>query len=303
MRRLDDRFFQDLKDGILAPLTNAVKSDTSLCLELRGDSINVYYRGGNLMKVTQTDKGYSAFFDENYFKCGKKAGLPANIRSKEDVDKWLGASSDLKQAIDLYLGRKPNYEREIQQTILRDNNFGSIAKSTDYYICDIEYQSEHGRFDMIATHWPSTPSERKNPRKRRLVFIEIKHGDGALKYDAGLHGHIKDVNNYLDDPDKLSSIKEEMIDVFNQKRGLGLICCRNDLASFSNEKPLLLLALVNHDPESSILHGLLDGLPKSPGADLAIATASFLGYGLYDQGIHTIEEAKKRFGDYIYSSS
>ena len=94
-----------------------------------------------------------------------------------------------------------------------------------------------------------------------------------------------------------------MVDVFNQKRGLGLICCRNDLASFSNEKPLLLLALVNHDPESSILHGLLDTLPKSPRADLAIATASFLGYGLYDQEVHTIEKAKIRFGDYIYDSS
>ncbi len=35
-------------------------------------------------------------------------------------------------------------------------------------------------------------------------------------------------------------------------------------------------------------------------AELHIATASLLGYGLYDQGIHTVETALTRFSDYIY---
>ena len=42
------KFKSDLEEGMLSPITKAVISDTSLCLELRGDYIDVYYRGGKL---------------------------------------------------------------------------------------------------------------------------------------------------------------------------------------------------------------------------------------------------------------
>lgn len=130
----------------------------------------------------------------------------------------------------------------------------------------------------------------------------MKHGDGALAGKAGLHAHIKDVNQYLSNPDNVEQLKEDMVAVFNQKKDLELIDCdkEKDLRSFSDKKPILLLALANHNPRSSTLHGLLTTLPDSPHADLCIATASLLGYGLYDQGIHTVETALTRFSDYIY---
>ncbi len=302
MRRLDCDFLNDLKDedGVLADLTKMVRSDTSLCLELRGKSINIYYRGGSLMKVgKKSPKEYTVFFDQEY---GKVKCLPAgDIRKKDDVEKWLKVSPMLKQAMDRYFGKHRVDEREFQQLIVRDNNFGSIANSTDYYICDIEYTSENGRFDMIAVHWPSTTAERMKENGRRLVLVEMKHGDGALTGTAGLHNHIRDVNKYLEDPDKVENLKEDMVNVFNQKQGLELIECKRDLCSFSEERPILLLVLANHDPESSKLRDLLDTLPDSPKADLRIATASFFGYGLYDQGIHKVDEAKNRFGGYIFS--
>ena len=303
MHRLDDRFFDDLNNGFLKPLLEAVKSDTSLCLELRRDSINIYYRGGSLMKITQSRCGYSVYFTEEYFKCGKSVCLPApHIRKNEDVVKWLEVLPKLKHVIDRYLGEHSNNDKsEFQQLIVRDNNFGSIANYTDYYICDIEYASAYGRFDMIAVHWPSTPAARMKQDNHRLVFIEKKHGDGALKGKSGLCKHIKDINAYLSVSKNAQNLKEDMRNVFNQKRNLGLIKCKRDLYDFSNEKPILLLVLANHDPEKSALGKLLEELPESPLIDLRIATASFLGYGLYEQGIYTIEEAKKRFGDYIFS--
>ena len=302
MRRLDNRFFDDLNNGFLKPLLEAVKFDTSLCLELRGNSINIYYRGGSLMKITQSRCGYSVYFTEEYFKCGKSVCLPApHIRKDEDVVKWLEVSPKLKHAIDRYLGDHPNDESEFQQLIVRDNNFGSIAKYTDYYICDIEYASAHRRFDMIAVRWPSTTAARKKQDNHRLVLIEKKHGDGALEGKSGLHKHIKDINDYLSVSKNVQNLKEDMRNVFNQKHNLGLIKCTRELTSFCNMKPILLLVLANHDPEKSALGKLLEEPPESPLIDLRIATASFLGYGLYDQGIHTIEEAKKRFGDYIFS--
>ena len=304
MRTLNDVFLKDLKEGKLFPLTEAVKSDSSLCLELRGNYVNVYYRGGNLMKVTQTGNEYKTFFDKSYF----KARLPPTPpEENEGIYAWLDAMPKLKQAIDRWLGghkrgRKKD-EREFQQILLRDNNFGRIARNTDYYICDIEYQIKHERrFDLIAVHWPSDRAIRKQSNDRRLVFVEMKYGDGALDGSSGLCKHIGDVNNYLYDQTTVDNLKQDMVGVFNQKRALGLIDCGKDLSTFSNEKPILLLVFANHDPEKSKLRDLLGCLPESPHAELLVATSSFMGYGLYEQGVHKIDEARRRFSDYIYSS-
>ncbi len=301
MRKLNEVFLKDLKEreGRLFSLTEAVKSDPSLCLELRGNYVNVYYRGGNLMKVTQARSEYRVFFDKNYFKDGGKTTLPD---SHEGIDAWLDVSPRLKQAIDRWLGKRNKDEREFQQTLLRDNNFGRVARSTDYYICDIEYQSECGRFDLIAVDWPSRPATRKQANARRLAFIEMKCGDDALEGNAGLHKHIQDVNSYLSDRTKVNNLKQEMVEVFNQKRDLGLIDCGKDLSSFSDESPILLLVLANHDPGTSKLYELLGSLPESPHVELRVATASFMGYGLYEQGVHKIDEVRRRFADYVYSS-
>ena len=209
MRKLNEIFWRDLKEGGgLFPLTDAVKSDSSLCLELRGCYVNVYYRGGNLMKVRQTGKEYNFSFDENYFKAGGQTTLPDK---RAGVDAWLDVLPKLKQAIDRWLGEHNRDEREFQQILLRDNNFGTVATSTDYYICDIEYQSAYGRFDLIAVHWPSKPATRKQPNDRRLVFVEMKYGDDALESSASLDKHIRDVNSYLCDPTKVDNLKKDMV--------------------------------------------------------------------------------------------
>lgn len=293
-RGLSPEFFEDLKGGLLAPLRERVVQDQSLCLELREDYINVYYRGGNLMKVSPADGGYSAFFDPNYFGRAEAPSPmpPDRLREPEDVAAWLSAFPSLKQAMDLW---QPGEEREVQQLLLRDNNVGGCARSTDYYVCDIEYQSPHGRFDIVAVHWPSIPSERKKADVRRLALGEVKLGDGALEGPAGLHAHVNDVNAHLAVPENLDGLKREMVRVFNQKRALGLIDCGKDLVGFGTEPPVLLLVLVNHDPDKSRLRELLRTLPPSPHAELRVATGSLLGYGLYDPAILTVDEALSRF--------
>ena len=79
MRAVNDRFRNDLKDGILAQLRRAVISDPSLCLELRGSYINVYYRGGNLLKVQQLSEGYDIHFDKNYFTNKNSVQFPESM--------------------------------------------------------------------------------------------------------------------------------------------------------------------------------------------------------------------------------
>ena len=299
MRTLKDRFLKDLESGMLAPLTEEVRSDHTLCLELRRSSVNVYYRGGSLMKVEEiSDNIYSVEFDKNYLKEEAGVDLPRReIRNEDDIAKWLDVLPCLKRAMDHYFAVHDKSEREFQQLVVRENNFGSVTRFTDYYICDIEHQSEYGRFDMIAVHWPSKPHVRKKPDDRRLVLVEMKHGDGALDGDSGLRDHIENVNEYLGTPGKVQGLKNDMVCVFNQKLKLGIMDCGKDLESFCDTPPILLLVLANHDPDKSKLRVVLDTLPECPNADLRIATASFFGYGLYDQGVHTVEEFRKRFPD------
>lgn len=291
-RGLSNDFLTDLKKGLLAPLRERVVRDRSLCLGLRDEYINVYYRGGNVLELRRVKDGYKASFETDYFR-GKVPSMPPScLREASDVEAWLAALPTLKQAIDLW---QPGEEREVQQLILRDNNFGGIARSTDYYVCDIEYANAHGRFDFVAVRWPSKPSVRKKQDGHRLVLGEVKFGDAALDGTSGLHAHVHGVNNYLAEPGSLAALKTEMLSVFNQKRELGLIDCGKELEGFSDEPPLLLLVLVNHDPDKSRLRDLLRTLPPSPHAALRVATGSLLGYGLYDPAILTIDEALARF--------
>ena len=305
MRSLSGDFLDSLRQGCLAALTETVRSDGTLNLELRGDYVNVYYRGGNLLEVRQSQGSagdYAVHFDTNYFGGDVGFALPNPVvRQPQDLSPWLAACPRLKQAIDRWLACvKRNPEREIQQLAVRDNNFGAVARDTDYFVCDIEYQSEHGRFDMIAVRWPSTPAHRRRANGRRLAFVEFKYGDRALD---NLHDHVRHVNRFVADTRRLSDFKRDMVRVFNQKLGLQLIDCGKELSGFGDERPMLILAFANHDPQKTALTRLLGALPASPHVDLRIATASFLGYGLYDQGIHSVETVQGRFSKYLLDTN
>jgi len=302
-RRLSDRFMADLTEGVLRPLLDRVRADRTLCLEIREDYVNIYYRGGNLLKVSRTPDGYAAFFDPKYASDdggALSAAMPApRLRSSDDVAIWLGMFPRLKLAMDLFFGRNPKEEREAQQSILRENNFGGVSRATDYFVCDIEYANPHGRFDLVAVHWPSVGALRKRADGRRLVLVEAKFGEGAIDGPAGIHSHIVGINRFLDTPENVTALKNEMVDVFNQKRQLGLIDCGKNLEAFSADPPMLLLALVNHDPDSTKLRTSLDNLPPSPHAEVYLATSCFMGYGLFDPAVLPLAEARARLGALI----
>ncbi|MDH4247143.1 MAG: hypothetical protein OEW39_04940 [Deltaproteobacteria bacterium] len=292
-RGLSEIFMSDLITGLLRPILERVQKDKSLCLEIREDYINIYYRGGNLLKISKESVGYTLSFDKNYLENPDMLILPSpKIAEISELANWLQTLPNLKQAIDLYA--KNTSEREFQQLVVRDNNFGSIARSTDYYICDIEYQNETGRFDLIAVRWPSTGSTRKKQDSHRLILGEVKYGDNALDGVSGLHAHIQGINKFLSNPGNLSSLKNEMVKIFQQKKALGLLDVAKDLTGFGDELPMILLLLVNHDPEKSRLKEILQSLPDSPHAEVRIATSSFLGYGLFDPAIIDVKSGISR---------
>jgi hypothetical protein len=72
-RGLSRVFLDDLQIGCLAPLLERVKRDDTLHLAIRNEYINLFYRGGSLLKVSRAPSGagvastYTAAFDVKYF--------------------------------------------------------------------------------------------------------------------------------------------------------------------------------------------------------------------------------------------
>jgi len=302
-RGLSEDFLNELEKGLLSPILDLVKIDATLCLEIRENYINIYYRGGNILRIEKTNECYVTSFDRKYLieeTTRVPTNLPAKLTSPQDINSWLLAIPFLKNEMDLWFGRNPKNEREFQQLIVRENNLGRCAKGTDYFICDIEYANSNGRFDLIAVRWPSSGAERKNNKNIGLVFIEMKYCDGALTGKAGLKEHLKDMNVFLSNQNRLGSLKIEMKNVFNQMRRLKLINNQKDIAQFNEDKPEYIFILANHDPASSVLKRELEGLPVDyPNLELKFAISNFMGYGLYRQNIYDLKSFLRRCKEQI----
>jgi len=306
MRGLSRNFMEELQKGMLSPLLQLVREDFTLCLEIRKNYINVYYRGGNIIRIRERRAGsgiYIPWFDKKYLSKKRVLDLPklpTVLQTAKDAKEWARAIPFLKQYMDFWFSRHHKDEREYQQLVVRENNLGKGARSTDYFICDIEYANTNKRFDLIAVCWPSSPTARKNNRNVGLAFIEMKYGDGALIGKAGLRKHMQDMTDFLAVSGRLNGLKVEMKLVFNQMRELGLINNKKDIVDFRDENPEYIFILANHDPASKILARELRKLePSYPNLKLKFAVGNFMGYGLYQQNIYSLKEFLKRFKEQI----
>ena len=310
-RGISELFINALENNTglgLNRILKLVKRDSTLCLEIRKNYINIYYRGGNLMKVSEDKGRFAAHFDAKYITDGLLNVLPPSVLSTDkDVMEWLGAIPLLKHEMDLWFGQNPKNEREFQQLMVRENNFKGAGKGTDYFICDIEYTFSVGRFDLIAAYWPSSGAERKNNKNVGLALIEMKYMDKALTGKAGIRKHIEDMKNYLNPAcDNLASLKNEMKKVFNQKQALKLIDNQKHIEQFNDLKPEYIFVFANHDPDSRKLYDELQEV-KAIANDLPFvlkfATSNFMGYGLYTQNIYGLDDFMKLYCKQIYSKA
>jgi hypothetical protein len=301
LRELSDYFMSSLKNGMLNSILEFVRKDYTLDLEIRYDYINIYYRGGNLMKLELKGNNYILFFDENYCPVKSKpilARLPKRITSSLEAEQWVAEIPQLKHCMDLFFYKYGGEERERQQLIIRENNYSysnAVSRSTDYYICDMEYETGIGKPDLIGVRWESTSSAKKKNTNLRLALIEAKNGDGSLD---NFEDHIKHANDICQGQ-YIDNLKKDMIKVFNQKRALGLIDCDKDIVSFSEEKPEYIFALINHDPSKSELAKLVGNVKACSNIEIKFATSNFMGYGLYIEGIYGLEEFKLKYDNQI----
>ncbi len=310
MRSLNPEFIVALKDGILNPFLERVKKDKTLCLEIRENYLNIYYRGCSISKIEQNKdtNTYTYSFDEKYFKKGTIRLPNKNILEIEAAKAWVNCVPILKNIIDM---SPKGGEREFQQLVVRENNDGDIGNSSDYFICDIEYAlgKARGRFDLIAVKWRSKGEERKKNKNIGLAFIEMKYGDGAIGGEAGIKKHIRDFTQFL--TENSDKILDEMKNIYNTKIELGLMSGgKKKIESIQRidklNKPEIILLLANHDPEKSGLKKILKELKDSKEyeefcevAELKFSVSSFMGYGLYEEGLYDLDTFLSRFEKFL----
>lgn len=306
-RLLSNTFIADLLEGNLKELLSYVKRDNTLDIEIRENYINIYYRGGSALKVT--DKGgntYDFHFDVKYIDSNPSLNA-ASINALKSQSDWMNYFPLVKQAMDFYFTKYNKEEREYQQLVVRENNYSSIANSTDYFIIDIEYDNHKGaQFDIVAIEWDSQATIRKLMKgfKPKLVVIEMKYGDGALKGAAGMIKHISDFEKFISNPQDIAEFKEEMLGAFKQKRQLGLIPCLSDIGNsnvvtqFADNIEMMFL-IADHDPASSNLQTELSGLNSQ---NIKFITSNFVSYGLFKENVFDYDQFNQRFKSQIFNA-
>lgn len=264
-------------------------------LELRGQSITVYYRGGKLFEIKEASSSYEfKYGDPKYNTDG--ISLPEITLTTNDGDlkeKLREYVIRFKYCIDTYFGRiryeehdpaRFSIENEIRQHLVRENNYTGNANQTDYFILDTEYQTSKGnKFDIVAIEWLANQSARKLQKKYRprLVIFELKYGEKAIGGKCGMSAHLEDFKAFCKDETEVKAFKEDMIKVLEQKRKLGLIPYleysrnKNVIQEFEDEIDFVFL-IANYKKESTKLKTEIDKIGQCK-----LIEANYLGYGLF----------------------
>ncbi len=332
-RGIKEEFIQEFESGILRPILTRLQYDDTLSLEIRNGYVNIYYRGGNLLKLTARRRAasFTAHFDGEYFgddddyRCWLPPQRPpVTIADAADAQAWVDAFSHYKQGMDIHFLRHPKIEREYQQAVVRDNNRHTSGEKSDYMIVDIEYaqspaafpeRKANYRFDMVGLRWPLSRSS----ASRGLVtpvIMEMKTGDAALAshptgpdgrdLSPGLAKHVYDIERFLqpEPGESLSGpyrlLRRELQRTFETKRRLGLPSVPKRMRDLEitgmTERPEVLFVIANHQPKSRAFKNELLRLPERKHADYYIATVEWMGYALFAENMRPLDDFIREHG-------
>ena len=286
-RHLDDSFFVLFKpEGKFHEITTIVKEDPYLNFEMRGNSVEIYYRGGKLLSISNLEEI-----------CGldpKYSPLPIPQPELRNVQDYI---NNAKHIIDKYESTVKNHlgEKEIQQRVVYENNLSVNAQDTDYFIVDTEWANPRGRADIMAFRW-LRPSPLRRTNEVQLTMIEVKQGTKSFKGNAGLQKHITDFELLSKDSKEMQEVAEDMLEILIQKNELGFI---KGLDKYLKDKkkpsinPIVdfVFLLANYHPYSKILAQTAMTLPPSS----KFYISSFTGYGLYHDFVKTKAEMVSMF--------
>lgn len=304
-RSISNSFLEQLKTGSLKSITDYVRVDPYLDLELRGDRVMIYYRGGKVLTVYDNGS-LTGLADEYYL-------LPDTERILPSIEGLHDYLAHAKHIVDIYESMQNSKlgEKEIQQRVVYENNLSVNADNTDYFIADVEWADNDdlgGRIDIVAFRWNHMEHCK---RIVQLTLIEVKQGEDAIRTNGenspGLKKHYNDYLKFKEKPESVNRVAKDMLLVLKQKKELGLVKGLDNLFekkvtekdAWGNEmqrqvevepkietEPDFLFLLANYHYYSKYLQIECKELQD----DCKFINASFCGYGLYKDLINTKKE-------------
>ena len=243
--------------GGLHPVLVAVADDHRLRLDIRDHRFNVYYGGGNLMRVAGRKSPWVLHFDEKYFKGGalQPPTLPTQCSAIDDAHAWVQAFPDLIAGMEDWWTRHPKDERTHCQAMAAANSGMAGPPPADYLVLDLEYQWAQRRFDMVAAKRRPTEDDATGWAEPDLVFVEVKSDYSACSGSSGLGDHARDYRDIITacGGRGAQEIKSEYEHVIAQKVRLGLLDPSLGVRRFSPAVPELLVVFVDLDPNAPSL--------------------------------------------------
>ena len=287
-RQLSPNFLTMLLKGAYYNILKMVQEDDSVDMEMRGESVIIYYRGGKLFELYEN--GTLVSLDDQY-------GTTQTVLS---IDNIIQYSQEAKHLIDRYQTKvKRNLgEKEISQRIVQENNYSPYSIDTDYFIVDMEF-NDGKQFDLVALKWEATKTAHQT-KKCTLALLETKQGYKTLrssKVNPGLNRHYSGYMEFVQS-DGIKDFKNDMLEIFKQKCILGLINGINgendNLNVDANTKFQLsediefVVILANYKQASRNLANELKEIPKDNCCKFS--QSSFMGYGLYSDYMLNFEQ-------------
>lgn len=237
MRGINEKFINDLKSGELTYFFEQVKANTDkLCLAIRNNYINIYFHGGNLLKITQKRGGYSFHFDAKY--CLHK-GDDSNYDllsglSNTNTEGYKKHFTLMMDEMESWLDKHPKPEREYQHKLIVFNPS----------VVDIEYQiGGKMRLDMLYVD------------NGRLCIVENKYGEGAVGGASGLAKHYEDICRLIADKGIFDEMKRSVANIIAAKKEL---CLPTPAKDFDCEKaPQVIFLFAQYNKKSQMINNEL----------------------------------------------
>jgi hypothetical protein len=281
MRKLSPTFLTCLKSGFLSEITEHVRSDRDLNLEIRDSYINIYFKGNSLLKLTEA--GSPLYYKAEIHKKFLEGVTLLLELTKSNVHAFVASIPLIKENIIKYGQR--SLELEYEQMIIRANNF-EPRNNTEYFIVDRQYTVREGRFDLTGIYW-----ERDHRRQNQEVPVCLMEIKFALNQDIQLV-HEQLARYYEPIKSKAACIAEEMEGIFKQKLALKLYDQPSDrlnamqTLTFSRDIKdfQFILVLVDYNQNSRLL--ALEKIKKLPFADQI--KVFYSGFGMWQHNVKDI---------------
>lgn len=243
----NDKFWKNLTEGEYKVIIDfASQRENELDVQIRDNYLNIYYQGGNLLRVHPR----SLYFDEFYFHRGAKDMRKTHLidkckkGDKACIARWEDYKNRRKEMLDILKERgMATYCKEMKRIMKEwDADLHTIGIShdeknaqqqismnnrgaTDYTVVDLEYAvsttynfkyngdstKKVPRFDIIAVD-----------KTGQLYVIELKTGLKAIDGNSGIRAHM-DCFEHSIGRDSNNDFINEMNELLRQKQELKLI--------------------------------------------------------------------------------